>query len=155
MVLVSVSNILIFAFCHLVISGVRCSNCLWLELVLSVILLASVNTPGSPVLSWVPVVRALCRQALLLQGRCTEVWSSDPPLGWRWRPKRTLSNKLCCFCGPCAPLYGLVSERPGIQGGTLTWVPGLEPTQEADSSLVGKVPRCLGLSPACWLRMKA
>jgi hypothetical protein len=37
-VLVSVSNILTFAFCHQVISGVRCSGCLWLELVPPVIL---------------------------------------------------------------------------------------------------------------------
>jgi hypothetical protein len=59
MVLVSVSKILMFAFCHLENSGVRCSSCLWLELVPPVLLLASVSTPGSPTLSWVPVVRAL------------------------------------------------------------------------------------------------
>ena len=47
MVLVSVSKILMFALCHLVISGVRTSSCLWLELVLPVILLASVSTPVS------------------------------------------------------------------------------------------------------------
>jgi hypothetical protein len=58
-VLVSVSKSRMFAFWHLIISGVRCSNCLWLELVPPVILLASVSTPGSPTLSWVPVVRAL------------------------------------------------------------------------------------------------
>ena len=46
-----VSKILRFAFHHLVISGVRCSSCLWLELVPPVILLASVSTPGSPTLS--------------------------------------------------------------------------------------------------------
>ena len=51
MVLVSVSKILTFAFRHLVISGVRCSSCLWLELVPPVILLASDSTPGSPTLS--------------------------------------------------------------------------------------------------------
>jgi hypothetical protein len=55
-VLVSVSKIFIFAFCHLVISGVRCSSWLWMELVPPV---TSVSTPGSPTLSWVPVVRAL------------------------------------------------------------------------------------------------
>jgi hypothetical protein len=37
-VLVSVSKILSFASHHLVISGARCSSCLWLELVPSVIL---------------------------------------------------------------------------------------------------------------------
>jgi hypothetical protein len=46
-----VSKILTFAFGHLVISGVRCSSCLWLKLVSPVILLASVSTPGSPILS--------------------------------------------------------------------------------------------------------
>ena len=48
---VSGSKIPLFAFCHLVISGVRCSSCLWLELVMPVILLDSVSTPGSPTLS--------------------------------------------------------------------------------------------------------
>jgi hypothetical protein len=48
-----------FAFHYLVISGGRCSSCLWLELVPPVILLASVSTPGSPTLTWVPVVRVL------------------------------------------------------------------------------------------------
>jgi hypothetical protein len=49
--LVSVSKILMFAFRHLVISGVSCYSFLWLELVPPVILLASVRTPGSPTLS--------------------------------------------------------------------------------------------------------
>lgn len=57
--LVSVSKILTFVFHHLIISDVRCSCCLWLEPIPAVILLASVSTPGSPTLSWVPVVRAL------------------------------------------------------------------------------------------------
>ena len=52
-VLVSVGKILTFAFHHLVISGVRCSRCLWLELVPSVSLLASVSTPGRLAISWV------------------------------------------------------------------------------------------------------
>jgi hypothetical protein len=60
-VLVSVSKILTFAFHHLVISGVRCSSCICLELISPVILLASVSTPGSATLSWVLVVRALPR----------------------------------------------------------------------------------------------
>jgi hypothetical protein len=68
-VFVSVSKILTFAFCYLVISGIRCSSCLWLEFALPVILLASVSSPVTPTLSLVPVVRALsegklssCRQ---------------------------------------------------------------------------------------------
>ena len=51
MALVSVGKILMFAFCHLVMSDVRYSSCLWLQLVPPVILLASVSTPGIPTLS--------------------------------------------------------------------------------------------------------
>jgi hypothetical protein len=40
-----------FAFYHLVISGVRCSSCLWLELVHPVSLLAFVSTPDRDQLS--------------------------------------------------------------------------------------------------------
>ena len=43
---VSVSMILMFAFHHLVISGVSCYSCLLLELVPQVILLASISRPG-------------------------------------------------------------------------------------------------------------
>ena len=39
-------KILMFAFCHLIISGVSCYSCLWLELVPLVILLASISRPG-------------------------------------------------------------------------------------------------------------
>jgi hypothetical protein len=42
-VLVSVSKILTFAFCHLVISGVSCCSCLWLDLVPQVFMLASIS----------------------------------------------------------------------------------------------------------------
>ena len=58
-VLVFVSKILMFAFHHLVISGVSCYSLLWLELVPLVILLASISRPGTLGLSWVSVVRAL------------------------------------------------------------------------------------------------
>jgi hypothetical protein len=46
-----VSKILAFAFCHLVISGVSCYSCLWLELVPLMILIASINRPGRLALS--------------------------------------------------------------------------------------------------------
>jgi hypothetical protein len=42
-----VSKILTFAFCHLVISGVSCNSCLWLELGPLVIQLASISRPGT------------------------------------------------------------------------------------------------------------
>jgi hypothetical protein len=50
-VLVSVGKILTFAFCHLVISGVSCYSCLWLELVPPLILLGSIIRPGKLALS--------------------------------------------------------------------------------------------------------
>jgi hypothetical protein len=91
----------------------------------------------------------LSRQALLLQGRCTEVWSSDcsltcsggqSPPGWTpllwqgrcpdvWSPKQSLSQKLCCFClsynlycfcSQHSHLLRLVSEGLRTQDGSLT-----------------------------------
>jgi hypothetical protein len=50
-VLVSVSKILMFAFHHLLISGVSCFSCLWLELAPLVILVASISRPGRLALS--------------------------------------------------------------------------------------------------------
>ena len=112
-VLLSVSKSLKFSFHHLVISAVRCSSCLWLVLVPPVILLATVSTPGSWTLSLSLLnpsgQSTLCRQALLLQGRCTDIWSSSLSAGWRWRPKETLSKKVCCFCVPCTLRFRLVS----------------------------------------------
>ena len=80
-VLISVSRILNFAFRHLVISGASCYSCLWLELVPQVIMLASISRPGRLDLSWVSVSvqSTLCRQALLLQGRCPDIWCSNLP----------------------------------------------------------------------------
>jgi hypothetical protein len=44
--LVSLSKIVMLPFRHLVISGVSCYSCLWLELVPLMILLASISRPG-------------------------------------------------------------------------------------------------------------
>jgi hypothetical protein len=54
-----VGKILKFTFCHLVISGVICSSCLWLELLPPVCLLACVSTPKRPALSWEDQCRGL------------------------------------------------------------------------------------------------
>jgi hypothetical protein len=81
-VLVCVSKILMYGFRHLVISGVRYSSWLWLELVAPVILLVSVSTPRSPTLPWIPVVSALSAGKLSasspLQTGLWETWDS----GW-------------------------------------------------------------------------
>ena len=75
MVLISVSRILTFVFCHLVFSGASCYNCLWLELVPQVIMLASISRPGRLALSLVSVVRVLfagklssCREGAQISG---------------------------------------------------------------------------------------
>ena len=49
--MISVSKILMFTFCHLVISGVSCYSCLCLEIVPLVILLHSISRPGRLALS--------------------------------------------------------------------------------------------------------
>jgi hypothetical protein len=67
------------------------------------------------------------------RGRCTEVWVSAMLPSWEWKPEGTLSKKLCCLFGPSILLSGLVSELPGIQDDTLTWVLGSEPSLEAYS----------------------
>jgi hypothetical protein len=112
------------------------------------ILLASVSTPGSSTLSWVPVVRALSAGKLSpFHGRCPAVWSSDPPPelrrwnspcgptilwqgmcpgvwvsalppGWGWTPDGTLTKKLCCFYSPCALRW---SGGPGCAGSPVVW----------------------------------
>jgi hypothetical protein len=74
-VLISVSRILTFTFCHLVISEASCYSCLWLELVPEVIKLASISRPWRLALSLVSVVRVLsagklssCREGAQISG---------------------------------------------------------------------------------------
>jgi hypothetical protein len=105
-----------FAFRHLVISGVSCYSCLWLMLVPPVILLASVSRTGSLVLSWVSVVRLLsagklssCREGAQISGIQTCLLAEDKC------PKPGLSQKLCHFCSPHSHLSKLVSEGSGTQ----------------------------------------
>jgi hypothetical protein len=126
--LVSVSKILTFAFCHLVISGFSCYSCLWLELIPPVILLASVSTPGSATLSWVSVVRLLsagklssCREGAQMSGAQICFLVNMKTL------KGGLSHKLCCFCHPLALLHRLFSEGLRIQDGSLNCSGGQNP----------------------------
>jgi hypothetical protein len=118
-VLVSVSKILTFAFCHLVISGVSCYSCLWLELVPPVILLAFVSRPGSIALSRVSVVRVLsagklysCREGTQISAIWTCFLAEHEGL------KQGLSQKLCSFCIPHSYLCRLFSEGSRTQDGS-------------------------------------
>jgi hypothetical protein len=72
LVSVFVGKILEFAFHHLVISGVRYSCCLWLDLVPPMSLWASVSISGRPALSW--------------QDQCTEGYRTAASSGCRYRP---------------------------------------------------------------------
>jgi hypothetical protein len=154
-VLVSVSKILIFAFCHLVISGVRCFRCLWVELVPPVILLDSVCTPRSPTLSWVPVVGALSAGKLSSYREGAQRSGTQLCLlGEDEGPKGTLTKKLCCFCSLCALLCRLISEGCRIQDGVLTWSWGQSHPWRPTLLCQGKVNRGLGFSSASWLKMK-
>jgi hypothetical protein len=137
MALVSVSNK--FAFHYLVISGVRCSSCLWMKLVAPVIVISSVSPPRSPTLSWALVVRALfagklssCTDCPRKSGAQIHLLAEDEgPKGPC--PRSSVASAAHKQCG-------LLSERPGIQDGVLTWIPGSEPSLEADSPLMGRYP---------------
>ena len=128
-VLVSVSKILTFAFCHLVFSWASCYSCFWLELVPQVIMLASISRPGRLSFSG---QSTLCRQALLLQGSCPDIWclklspgrscialTRGPKIPWRvlwgsWGCLQTLSPR-CPGAGLGADWKGLMTlVRPGF-----------------------------------------
>jgi hypothetical protein len=97
--LVSVSKTLRFAFIYLVISGVSCYSCLWLELVPPMILLASINKPGRLALSWVSVVRVCFVGKLSSYRESAEISSIWNCLLLEDEgPKQALSQKLCHFC---------------------------------------------------------
>jgi hypothetical protein len=130
-----------FAFRHLVISGVSCYSCLWLELVPLMIPLAFISRPGRLGLSLVSVVRALSagklssfREGGQLSGVRTCLLADDEG------PKQGLSQNLCSFCSPHSHLCRLVSAGSGNQDGS--------PGTAAKPSLVGWTPllrqgRCL------------
>jgi hypothetical protein len=121
-------KILMIAFCHLVISGVSCYSCLWLELVLLLILLASISSLGSPALSWVSVVRVFsarnlssCGESAQRSGFQTCLLAEDEG------PKQGLSQKMCFLCSLCIHLHRLVSKGPGTQDGLLSCSGGQSP----------------------------
>ena len=91
-------------------------------------------------------------QVLLLQGRCTDIWSSDLPSGRRLRPEtgpvpeavllRPVTEAVS-FCSPHSHLHRLVSEGSGNQDGSPR-CSGKALLGRADTfPLAGKVPGCL------------
>jgi hypothetical protein len=140
-VLVSVSKILTFAFCHLVISGISCYSCLWLELVSPVILLASVSRAGSLALSWVLVVRVLSADKLSSCRESTQISGVQTCLLTEYEgPKQGLSQKMCCLCSLHAHLYRLVSVGEGTQDGSLTCSSGQTPPGQTSLLWWGRCP---------------
>jgi hypothetical protein len=96
--------------------------------------------------------RTLCRQALLLQGRCTGIWHLDLSTGRREGPKQILSQKLCFFrlsqklCSLCSPhshLRRLVSEGSRNQDGSPRCSGKALPGMVDTFPQAGKVPGCL------------
>jgi hypothetical protein len=141
--LVSVSKIITFAFCHLLISGVSCYSSLWLELVPPMILLASVRSPGSPSLSWVFLVQVLSEKSFSLVGQLHRVLVLRPA-SWL---KMKAPNRACPRRCVASAVYVLTCTD-GLRGMRDTkWLSHLlwrsEPSWADTSPLAGKVPRCL------------
>jgi hypothetical protein len=108
MVLISISKIFMFSFHHLVIYGIRCSSCLWQELVPPVNLLVSVSTPGSPTLSWVPRLGAFSSGKLSSGREGTQ--RSGTQLHILAEDEGQKGSSVASAA--CSSPSGLVSERP-------------------------------------------
>jgi hypothetical protein len=88
-----------FTFRHLVISGVSCYSCLWLEIVPLVILLASISRPGRLDLSSEFQSSEHSRQASSpLTGKVHRYLEfRPPPMAEDEGSQQELSLKVCCF----------------------------------------------------------
>lgn len=91
----------------------------------------------------------LCRQALLLQGRCTGIWRLDLSPGRREGPKQVLSQKLCSLCSPHSHLHRLVSEGSRNQDGSPRCSGKALPGMVGTFPQAGKVPGCLEPETRC------
>ena len=82
----------------------------------------------------------LCRQALLLQGRCTDIGIRTCLLAEDESPKWCLSQKLCSFYSLHSHLHCLVSERFRTIDGSPRCSGKDLPGKVDTSPLVGNVP---------------
>jgi hypothetical protein len=164
--LVSISKILTFTFCHLVISEVNCYSCLWLVIVPLVILLASMSRPGRLSLSsefqW---SEHSLQASSPLTGKVHRYLLSDLPPSPRLGPKQNLSQKLCCF-GLSQKLFASIvhtltcadyfHQSPGTKMAPAD--AEAKPSQARRTHILwpgrcpGVVPRCL--EPEKWLPQK-
>ena len=94
------------------------------------------------------VQSTLCRQALPLQGRCTDIWRLDLPPCRRWRPETGLVpesvlhrpvTEAVSFCSPYSYLHRLVSEGSRNQDGSPRCSGKALPGRADTSPLAGKV----------------
>jgi hypothetical protein len=119
----------------------------------------------------------LCRQAPLLQGRCTEVWSSALPPVWRWKSQKepcsrssaaSVAHVLSCSDWSLRDSGYKMVLSPESQSQSLLWRPTLLShsktlgvlgcLQHGESSgdcLLSSCPRWPGLmltrkKPSCW-----
>ena len=128
MVLVSVSKILTFTFCHLVISGVSCYSSLCLEIVPLVILLPSISRPGRLVLfSKFQWSEQSLQASSPLTGKVHRYLVFGPPSWSKMKaqtgpvPEAVLLwpvTETVSFCSPHSHLHRLVSEGSGNKDGS-------------------------------------
>jgi hypothetical protein len=132
--LVFVSKVLIFAFHHLLISGVSCYSCLWLELIPPVILLASLSTPESQLTpdsagqASSPLAGKVHRDLELRSASLLKLKARN-----RVCPRSYVASAVCMLS--CEDW----SLRDSGYKIALSPAPRSEPSQTATSPLVGKV----------------
>jgi hypothetical protein len=151
--------ILTFVLRHLVFSGVRCSSCLWLELVFPLILLASVSIMGvqlSPKSQWSEHSQKASSPLAGKVHRGLELKSTSWLLLKALRDpvqEALLLLQSACTAVLCSRDWSL--RDLGYKMVLFPETQGQRPPLEAGFPLAGKVPRGLGLRSASLLRMKA
>ena len=149
--------VLVSVFHNLVISAVRCSSCLWLELIPLWFFSLCQHSWETNSLLHPSGQNTLCRQALLLQGRCTEVWGSDPPPGsWGqslpWRLTLLWHGKYPeVWVSALSSCWGWKPEGIPVQEALLLLLPMCSPalTHVSDPKILGVLGPVFVLWPCC------